>query len=215
MNEEQLSYLDFPNMDNRYRARLMNALSGFKSVNLLGTQNTKGQTNLAIVSSVIHIGSNPALMGFVMRPVSVTRDSYNNIMSTGFYTFNHITTAFFKAAHQTSARYPEDISEFDEVGLTPNYSKLIPAPYVEESPIKIGLQFREKIDIQLNGTILIIGEIKELFFPKDCLMADGFLDIEKAGTITTSGLDAYHATQGLGRLSYAKPNVDLREIDHQ
>lgn len=52
---------------------------------------------------------------------------------------------------------------------------------------------------------MIIGEIKEMYFPTDCLQADGFLDIEKAGTIACSGLDSYHFTNRLERLPYAKP----------
>ena len=44
----------------RYRARLINSLSGFKSVNLVGTVDRQGRPNCAIVSSVIHLGADPA-----------------------------------------------------------------------------------------------------------------------------------------------------------
>lgn len=203
---------DFKQMERRYRARLINSLSGFKSVNLVGTTSEDGHHNLSIVSSVVHLGANPALMGFIMRPVTVTRDTYHNIMANGSYTFNHITDQFFKAAHQTSARYPETVSEFEEVGLTPQFSEGMQAPYVLESPVKIGMAFRQKIDIELNGTILIIGEIVELLLPKECLAEDGYLDIARAGSITASGLDGYHTTNKLARLSYAKPGLKLREI---
>jgi hypothetical protein len=37
------------------------------------------------------------------------------------------------------------------------------------------------------------------------LYEDGYLDIEKAGTISCTGLDSYHITQRLQRLNYAKP----------
>lgn len=210
---ERLAKEDFLQMEKRYRARLINSLSGFKSVNLVGTQSKAGQTNLSVVSSVVHLGANPALMGFVMRPVTVTRDTYHNIMETGHYTFNHITEQFFKAAHQASARYPSEVSEFESVGLEPLYSKAFPAPYVAESPVRIGLKFREKMDIQLNGTIFMIGEIVELWAPADCIGEDGYLNIEKAGSITCSGLDAYHRTDRLARLSYAKPDKALTELN--
>ncbi|MCB0628286.1 MAG: flavin reductase [Saprospiraceae bacterium] len=199
----------------RYRARLINSLSGFKSVNLVGTVDRQGRPNCAIVSSVIHLGADPALMGFIMRPVSVTRDTYDNIMQTGYYTFNHITEGIFPQAHQTSARYPAGVSEFEAVGLHAEFTSNFPAPFVAESPVKIGLQFREKIDIQLNGTILIIGEIQEIYYPDDCLQQDGYLDIEKAGSITVSGLDAYHSTHKLARLSYAKMDRELIVLDEK
>jgi hypothetical protein len=35
-------------------------------------------------------------------------------------------------------------------------------------------------------------------------MSDGFIDLENAGTITVSGLDSYHSTKKIERLSYAK-----------
>ena len=41
---------------------------------------------------------------------------------------------------------------------------------------------------------------------------DGYVDIEKAGTIAISGLDNYHDTKSIARLSYAKPGVGPKEI---
>lgn len=203
---------DFQTMEKRYRTRLINTLSGFKSVNLVGTRDSAGKNNLSIISSVVHLGANPALMGFVSRPISVTRDTHSNILETGFFTFNHITVDFYKAAHQTSARYPSEVSEFEAVGLTPEFKNDFVAPFVAESPIQIGLEFKQQIEIEMNGTILMIGEVVELFVPEDCLLEDGFLDIEKAGSITCSGLDTYYAPQKLTRLSYAKPEKELKDL---
>ena len=147
-----------------------------------------------------------------MRPVSVERHTYNNIKETGHFTINHINKEIFKQAHQTSARYEKDISEFDACGLTPEYTETIKAPYVKESKIKIGLKFLEEQEIKSNGTIFIVGEIVEIILPDDVTAKDGFIDIEKAGTIAISGLDSYHETKRIARLSYAKPGVEPKEI---
>lgn len=212
MSITRLGSADFTDMERFYRAHLINSLSGFKSVNLLGTISENNIPNLAVISSVFHLGANPALMGFIMRPITVTRDSYNNIMANGSFTFNHLNTGIIKKAHQTSARYPENISEFEAVGLSPEFSPQFKAPYVRESRVKMGLSFVEKKEIELNGTILIIGKVEEIFFPSDCLHEDGYLDIEKAGSITVSGLDTYHSTRRQSRLSYAKPDKPLQEL---
>lgn len=193
------------NLPRRYRTQLINSLSGFKSVNLVGTVNRSGQENLSIVSSVVHLGANPALMGFIMRPVTVRRDTYQNIQELGYFTFNHILADFYEAAHQTSAKYDAEVSEFAAVGLHPLYKDDFPAPYVKESPIQIGLKYTESLNIESNGTILVVGEVQELYYPAACLMEDGYLDIEAAGTITCSGLDTYHTTQRLSSLAYAQP----------
>jgi len=207
-----LSKKDISEMESRSRTKLVNSLSGFKSVNLCGTISKEGITNLAVINSVVHIGANPALMGFIMRPVTVRRDTFNNILETGHYTFNHLNKAIFKKAHQTSARYPIEVSEFEAAELTEIYSDLLKAPYVQESHIRIGLSFVEKIPIPANGTILMIGKIEEIFYPADALSDDGYLDIEKAGSITSSSLDAYHSTQKIARLSYAKADRKIKII---
>lgn len=195
-----------------YRTNLVNSLPGFKSANLIGTISNDGKTNLAIFSSVILVGANPPLMGFLMRPVSVERHTYNNIKRTNHYTINHISKEIFRQAHQTSARYEKDISEFDAVGLTPEYSENIKAPYVKESKIKIGLKFVEEQEIKSNGTIFIVGEIIEVILPEEVTAIDGFLDIEKANAVAISGLDSYNETKKIARLSYAKPGVEPTEV---
>ena len=195
-----------------YRTNFINSLSGFKSANLIGTISAEGKTNLAIFNSVIHVGANPPLMGLLMRPVSVERHTYNNIKETNFFTINHINQEIFKQAHQTAARYDKDVSEFDECGLTPEYSETIKAPYVKESTIKIGLRFVEEQEIKTNGTIFIVGEIVEIILPDDVVAKDGYVDIERAGTIAISGLDSYHNTKRITRLSYAKRGVGPKEI---
>lgn len=203
---------DIAAMDTRKRAAFINAISGFKSASLIGTADNQGNTNLAIFSSVVHIGSNPALIGFINRPDSSSRHTLENILATGYFTINHINEAIFKQAHQTSARYPRETSEFDAAGLTTEFSTLIPAPYVKESHIRYGLSFAERHDLSINGTILVIGKVVEVILPGDCILPHGAIDIEKASTITISGLDAYHSTRQLARLSYAKPDKWPDEI---
>ncbi|RYY06600.1 MAG: flavin oxidoreductase, partial [Sphingobacteriaceae bacterium] len=39
-----------------------------------------------------------------------------------------------------------------------------------------------------------------------------FVDLEAAGSVTTSGLDCYHTTKKLARLSYAKPDKFPEEL---
>ena len=148
-----------------------------------------------------------------MRPTTVTRDTYNNILETGYYTFNHIQATFYQQAHQCSARYAPDVSEFEATGLSPLFKNNFPAPYVAASSIQIGLSFQEEIPIPLNGTLLMIGAVEEIYLPKEVIGEDGYVDIQQAGTITCSSLDAYHTTQKLKRLSYAKVDQSLLEKD--
>jgi len=212
MKSIQFSEDQILNIDSRKRAAFMNSLSGFKSASLIGTIDNQNNTNLAIFSSVIHLGSNPALVGFINRPDSVDRHTLENILQTNYFTINHINAEIFKQSHQTAARYPKNISEFEATGLTPEFIKNFKAPYVKESKLKYALEFAEKNDLKINGTIMVIGKVVEVIVPEECLLEDGAIDIEKAGTIAISGLDSYHTTNKIARLSYAKPDKTPIEI---
>jgi flavin reductase (DIM6/NTAB) family NADH-FMN oxidoreductase RutF len=209
---KHITHDEIMNMEKQERVHFANSIGGFKSLGLIGTQNSKNQTNLAIVDSILHIGSNPPLFGMVFRPGVVARHTLENILETGFYTINHINEKIHKQAHQTSARYDRDCSEFDETGLTPEFKNNFFAPFVKESNVKLALEFKEKVTLSINNTVLIIGEVIDVYFPENCLQKDGFLDIEKAESITCSGLDSYHKTTQISRLSYAKANKEIISI---
>ena len=93
--------------------RTINSLSGFKSANVIGTADAQGVHNLSVVSSVVHLGSSPPKWGWCCAP-GADAHTYKNIMATGQCTFNHVGAAWFQQAHQCSARYPADVSEFEE-----------------------------------------------------------------------------------------------------
>ncbi|MGL6260296.1 flavin reductase family protein [Vibrio sp. WXL103] len=200
-------------LDTRYRANLVNSLSGFKSANLIGSVSPEGNTNLAIVSSVFHLGAHPPLIGMISRPHSVARDTLENILSIGEYTINHVNRDIFEKAHQTSARYPSDVSEFEAVGLTPQWREGVRAPFVEESRLKYSLQLRSSQTIELNDVILLIGEVTHLYLQEEAISPQGYVDIESLDTIAVSGLDTYHITDRIGRLTYAKPDTLPKHLD--
>ena len=200
-------------METRYRASLINSLGGFKSVVLVSTVSQDLKPNLAIFNSLFHLGANPALCGFIVRPDVSPRHTLKNILETKYFTINHINKDIYINAHQTSARYDESISEFDACKLTPQAIENLNVTYVKESQVKFLCEFQQKIDLEINGTIMVIGLIKEIVLPDGVLQPDGFVDLERAGTITCSGLDSYHETHKLGRLTYAKPQSWPKEIE--
>jgi flavin reductase (DIM6/NTAB) family NADH-FMN oxidoreductase RutF len=191
-------------MPNRYRAKFVNSLSGFKSANLIGTQDLNGQTNLAIFSSVVHLGASPALVAFVMRPDNNSRHTLDNILATKHYTINQVSTGFYQGAHQSSARYEKNDSEFLHSGLSANYIEGINAPFVKESKLKYAVTLKEIMPISLNNTQFIIGEITHIICETEVIQTDGYIDIEALNTVSISGLDSYHESKRISRLSYAK-----------
>lgn len=198
---------EFNELDKIKRANLINSVSGYKSANLIGTISALKKTNLAIFSSVVHLGANPPLVGFIQRPIGeVERHTYENIKETGSYTINHIHKSFAEKAHYTSAKFDRNMSEFAACILNEEYIEDFAAPFVKESKIKIGLEFVEEIPIKINGTILMIGEIKHLIFPENAWLENGNIDLNSVQDICISSLDMYHEVKQIAQFPFARPN---------
>lgn len=198
-------------LNSRYRATLINSLAGFKTAVLIGSENSVGESNLAIFNSLIHIGANPPIYSFICRPDTVKRDTLTNILETGYYSFNYVKTSDFAKAHQTSAKY--ECSEFEAVGFGKTYLDNFLAPFITEAPVKIAMKFIDKIDIAINGTIMVLGSVEKILFEDNLLSDDGFVALEQADILACTGLDAYYSTEFLGRLSYAKTDCEPKRID--
>ncbi|MBC8754016.1 flavin reductase family protein [Kordia sp. YSTF-M3] len=196
---------DIDNMEKLYRINLINSCSGYKSANLIGTQSENGQTNVAVFSSVTHLGSNPPLLGFITRPAVVPRDTYENIRKTGIFTINHIHQNSIQDAHHTSAKYPKDVSEFDQTDLKAEYKEDFLAPYVKGCHVQVGMRYVNEYVIEENDTILVIGTIEHLHINDELLETDGFINLAKAKTATINGLDGYAIPQQNTRYPYQRP----------
>jgi flavin reductase (DIM6/NTAB) family NADH-FMN oxidoreductase RutF len=192
-------------MERFHRANFINCLTGFKSPVLIGTVNTKGEENLAIFNNLVHLGADPALIGFINRPREAAPHTLANIEATGVYTINHITASFIHQAHQTSAKYPEGVSEFERTGLTPEKIGDCAAPFVAESPVKFSLVLKEVIPIQFNNTYFVIGAITEIYLNSALVEEDGCLDLQKADIVASMGLTDYYAVNKIAKLPYARP----------
>ena len=204
---------DFEALNHVYRINLINSCSGFKSANLLGTKSNAGAPNVAVFSSVTHLGSNPPLLGVIFRPVSnVPRNTYENIRETGQFTVNHIDMPIIEDAHHTSAKYAKGVSEFGMTNLEEEYKNEWHAPFVKNAPIQIALTYCEEYLIKSNNCIQLIGEIKDLYIREDLLEADGFINLSKGNVVAINGLDGYNVPKLKTRIKYQRPKKDLKKI---
>lgn len=192
-------------LDRKVRLNLVNNLSGVKPANLVGTRASDGQSNLAIINSVVHIGSDPAMMGFIMRPADgVERHTLNNIRETGVFTINSIPPKMLAQAHYTSAKFERSINEFERCGFTEVELDGFAAPFVGESSIQIGLQLTEELEVKSNGTILIVGTIEMLHVPKSWLTPGASIDLEATNLVGIGGLNTYYNLSIAAAFPYAR-----------
>ena len=201
------SQKDINDMRHLYKINLINSCSGYKSANLIGTKSQSGINNVAIFSSVTHIGSSPALLGFFLRPTTVIRNSYENIKETGFFTINHVHESILQDAHHTSAKYDKSLSEFDFTLLEEEYKEDYLVPFVKDAPVQIAMKYVEEYPINANDTILLIGEIIDLYIADDLLEEDGFVNLSKGKVASINGLDGYSIPKLKTRLEYQRPKI--------
>ncbi|MBG6112088.1 flavin reductase (DIM6/NTAB) family NADH-FMN oxidoreductase RutF [Flavobacterium sp. CG_9.10] len=199
-------------MEKIERLNLINSCTGYKSANLLATKSLHGESNVAIFSSVTHLGSNPALIGFIMRPTTVPRDTYKNIRETGYFTVNHVTVDMIKDAHHTSANYELGISEFDKTNLEEEYKNNIEIPFVKGSPVQLYCKYVNEYYIKENDTIHIIASIENLFFDEELQHKDGWLQIDKGNVVAINGLDGYCLPKLVDRFQYARKNQPTKSF---
>ena len=198
-----LSKQDILNTSRINRLNLVNSITGIKPANLIGTISKDGNSNLAIFSSIIHLGSNPALIGFISRPNKKSRrDTINNILETKYYTINHIHQDFIEQSHKTSGKYKKDISEFKMCNLTEDFLFDFPAPFLKESRIKMGLKLKNIINITDNETKLIVGSIEHIYIDDVALEDNGNINLEIINDVGIGGLNNYYKLEKIANYPY-------------
>lgn len=200
--------------DRFYRGNFINSISGYKSVSLIATVDDENNPNLAIFSNIVHLGADPALIGFINRPREASPHTLSNIERTGSYTINHIHEEFVEKAHQTSAKYAEQVSEFEKTGLTPLWTEHTRAPFVKESKVRYGLELQEIIPLKQNKTFLVVGAIQNIYVPGMAVQTDGYVNLENVGSLASLGIDGYYKTSLVDRYSYAKPDRQPSRLAH-
>ncbi|MED6302272.1 MAG: flavin reductase [Bacteroidota bacterium] len=189
------------------RLNIINSITGIKPANLISTIDERNRHNLAIFSSVVHLGSNPALIGFILRPQQkIRRHSHENILENGYYTINHLPNHKTLEGHYTSAKFDKETSEYDVCHFTPEFQHEFPVPYVKESFLKMGLKHVESIPIKYNGTVMIVGKILQVYVAKSSLSEEGYINLEEAKSVGISGLNTYYDLKKIASYPYARPH---------
>ena len=196
---------EIQDLEKIYKINLINSCTGFKSANLLGSISEEGVPNVAVFSSVTHLGSKPPTLGFILRPTTVPRDTYKNLKDLGYFTINHIHEEIIEDAHHTSANYPKEISEFDVTGLEEEYKGNFKAPFVKNAPVQMSMKFIEEIFVPSNSVMLIVAQIQELYVKDEILEKDGLINLSKGNVATINGLDTYAIPKFKKQLSYQRP----------
>lgn len=192
------SYESIIQADRSWRINFINCLIGPKNLHLLVTRNLNGTYNAAIFNSGLHIGSSPPYVGFLLRPTTVPRHTYENLMHYPFATMNAVSSDFYERAHATHIKLPYGESEIGHCGLTPQWEENEDLPYIAESPLKARLRFVEEHLLAINQTRLTIFAVEKVHISKEP-DPDGFVRLDELQLVGGSGCDAYWSLVYLGR----------------
>jgi flavin reductase (DIM6/NTAB) family NADH-FMN oxidoreductase RutF len=195
---------EIENLSRLPRLNLINSCMGYKSANLIGTVSKEGRCNLAVFSSVTHLGSDPALLSFILRPTTVPRHTYANIKQTKYFSLNAITSNLISKAHQTSANYPEEIDEFEAIGIEAEFKNDFVVPFVKESPLQLLCSYVNEYEIKENSTIHVIAAIEKIYVNDDMLDSDHWIQLDKGDIVAINGLDGYAKSELIERFQYAR-----------
>ena len=203
---------DISQMEKLERLNIINSCTGYKSANLIATLSENGSANVAVFSSITHLGSNPGILGFIVRPTTVPRDTYSNIKAKGFFTVNHITSNMIADAHHTSANYEVGVSEFDKTNLEEEYKNNLEIPFVKGSPIQLYCKYMNEYYIKENDTIHVIASIEHVYYNENMEHKDGWLQLDKGNVVAINGLDGYCLPKLMDRFEYARPNIETKSF---
>ncbi len=189
------TYGEILRADSFYRRNLIHCLSDTISLNFIGTCDKAGKTSLTPFSQVFHLTANPPTLGILFRPPTVIRHTLENILETGLFTLNHVSSQYYKEAPNASSGCEE--SESRTVDIRAIILEGFQAPFVAESPLKLGCKLIESQLFQLNQTVLVTGSIEHIYVDDKGLRPDGTLDLTLLDTVTSSGVDKYNVGKNI------------------
>jgi flavin reductase (DIM6/NTAB) family NADH-FMN oxidoreductase RutF len=170
---------------------------------LISTVGENGVFNVAPFSFYGVASVKPAIV-FVGIGVKVRakqkKDTLKNIEFSKDFVINAVDEALAEPMNQSSADYPSDVSEFDEVGLTAVKSDLVKSPRVMKSPINMECRLRQIMEFGEfpHSTDVVIGEVLRVHVRDDLWVND---------TIQMSKLKAIAR---LGGSFFAAPRISLK-----
>ena len=121
-----------------------------RPIAFISTISKNGIHNLAAYSFFNGITGNPPSICFAPTRKSSDgskKDTLINIEETGEFVVNVVTEEIVQQMNATAPDFPPEISEFEEVGLTPIDSQIVKAPRVKESPINLECKLMQVVEV--------------------------------------------------------------------
>ncbi len=171
-----------------------------RPIAFVSTLDENGNKNLAPYSFFNVFSSNPPIAVFSSNRKgtdNTTKDTLHNVKVSGECVINVVPFSIVRQMSLTSVEFPNDVSEFEKAGLTPEPSATIKAPRVAESPVNLECKVKDIITLGDKGGAghLIICEILHISIDES-VITDGALDQQKLDLMGRLGKNYYVRASG-------------------
>lgn len=149
---------------------------------LVSTVSKNGIANAAPFSFVMPVSVKPPLVAIASQPAHHTM---KNIEETGEFVINIASEQILNNLWACSKKYPEEVNEIEEAGLTQIPSKQVSPPRIKEC---IGW-FECKVDFkrEAGDHVLVVGEVLEAEVEDDYWTDEGFNLLKAKPPLHVSG----------------------------
>ena len=141
---------------------------------IVGTYGADGQPNIMNAAWGGIVSSNPPSISVSLREATLT---YHNIQQIGAFTVNIPSEKYLREADFVGIVSGRECDKFKETRLTPEKSKLVNAPIVQEFPYALECKLVKQVVLGLHT--MFIGEIVGMVADSEVLNPSQLPDIEK------------------------------------
>lgn len=151
---------DFTQLSARERYKLMIGTVVPRPIALVTTVDEEGRINAAPFSFFNCLSADPPILalGVEHNPDMSFKHTGHNIRMTEVFTVNIVSFEMAEAMHICAAKYPKDVNELLEAGLTAMPGEKVASPWILEAPA--AFECRRHISLELGKSRqIILGEI--------------------------------------------------------
>lgn len=171
---------DFTALSPRDKYKLMIGTVVPRPIALVTTVDEAGRINAAPFSFFNCLSADPPILalGVENNPDMSFKDTAHNIRMTEVFTVNIVSFDIAEAMHTCAAKYPRDVDELKEAGLTAMPGEKIAAPWIREAPA--AFECRRHLTLELGKSRqIIMGEIVYAHYREG--LVDERLHVDPAG----------------------------------
>ena len=166
----------------------LNSIIGPRPIGWIGTKSKEGQLNLAPFSFFNLFNYKPPIL--IFSGTYSKKDTIQNVMDTGEFTWNLVTRELAEQMNLTSI--VEDVDEFDFAKLTALAGEVVDAPRVAESPVTmecklLSCEQLQDMDGVTHPTWIAMGQVVRVHIARLMIDENNIYQAHRARRVLRAG----------------------------